>query len=96
MGHNPLLPASPSERPYRKTTKHATEDTDLDGPQRVIVDVENRMQRDNGIDEAVTSMGDAAKGLPAGILVTRSSFRTYTVGVSPLVPFGVTAEIDES
>ncbi|WP_143711605.1 hypothetical protein [Paenarthrobacter aurescens] len=60
----------------------------------VIAD--SREERDDRLQAAVASLRDVATELRMGILVTRESHQAFTVAVSPLVPFGVTRELDES
>lgn len=62
----------------------------------MTVFVDNRQERDNRLEAAVASLRDMATELRIGILVTRESPRSFTVTVSPLVPFGMTREMDET
>ncbi len=62
----------------------------------VTVSVDNCQERDDRLEAAVTSLRDIATELRIGILVTRQSPQAFTVTVSPLVPFGMTREADES
>lgn len=60
----------------------------------VTVFADNRHERDDRLEAAVASLRDIATELRIGILVTRVSPQSFTVTVSPLVPFGMTREVD--
>ena len=61
----------------------------------MTVFADNRHERDDRLEAAVASLRDIATELRVGILVTRESPQSFTVTVSPLVPFGMTREMDE-
>lgn len=67
-----------------------------DAQPKVTITANNRAQRDARIDAAVASLHQAGIQARAGILVTRKSPRTFTVAISPTVPFGMTKEQDEA
>lgn len=68
----------------------------LNGTPHITFVAESPGHRDDELAAAVTSLRDAAIELRMGILVTRKSARSFTVAVSPAVPFGTTEELDEA
>jgi hypothetical protein len=68
----------------------------LNGTPHITFVADSPGHRDDELAAAVTSLRDAAIELRMGILVTRKSARSFTITVSPAVPFGTTEELDEA
>jgi hypothetical protein len=68
----------------------------LNGTPHITFVAESSGHRDAELAAAESSLRDAAIELRMGILVTRKSARSFTIAVSPLVPFGTTEVLDET
>jgi hypothetical protein len=61
-------------------------------PASMIIKVEDASSRDPQLEQATSLL--QAKTSSWGILVTRVDFTTFTIALSPDIPFGVTMEMD--
>lgn len=58
----------------------------------IVVKVEDAASVDHRLEQASTVLREKATSW--GLLVTRVDFTTYTVALSPDIPFGFTRELD--
>lgn len=58
----------------------------------ITIEAEDAPSRDKKLDQATSQL--RGKATACGILVTRIDFSTFTVALSPDIPFGLTREID--
>lgn len=58
----------------------------------IVVQVEDAAAVDRALENASGVLREKATG--CGLLVTRVDFSTYTVALSPDIPFGFTRELD--
>lgn len=58
----------------------------------ITVTIEDAMSRDLELERAASKLRESSSDW--GILVTRVDFTTFTVALSPDIPFGFTRELD--
>ena len=58
----------------------------------ITIEAQDRISRDYQLEQAALVL--RSKAANCGILITRHSFRTYTVALSPDVEYGLTHELD--
>lgn len=58
----------------------------------ITIETHDRSSRDHQLEQAIQILKDEATD--CGILITRHSFRTFTVSLSPNVEYGMIQELD--